>query len=197
MEILGWLCMAQCHHRTMNVQALCHRLVANDAALTQLCIDLNGSSSDAELKLVLDAAKKNKTLKKVRLVGWYNERLLSVPAALSLASLVSEHSEIQEIEFNMVKFIEFGPIALAIQQNRNLTRLRLERCRVTPNLVECIHWLLTENSLESMTLETTVKDGKTSFDISGALLGNSSLKELVLHDKSNDFGLETFQTIPT
>jgi ribosomal 50S subunit-associated protein YjgA (DUF615 family) len=45
------------------VRALCDRLVTNDAALTELVIDLV-NVDDAELKLVLDAAKKNKTVKK-------------------------------------------------------------------------------------------------------------------------------------
>jgi hypothetical protein len=180
----------------MNVQALCDRLLANDAALTYLCIDLK-KVDDAELKLILDAAKKNKTLKKLRVVGSITlRRSLSVPAALSLASLVSEHPEIQEIEFYSISFIEFGPIALAIQQNRNLTCLLFWECRVTPNLVEYICWLLTENALESMTLKAIFKDAKTSFDISGALLGNSSLNKLVLHDPRGVFGSKTFQAIP-
>jgi hypothetical protein len=123
----------------MSVPALCDKLVANDATLTELCIRLD-HTEDAELKLILNAAKKNKTVKKLILVG----RSLSVAAALSLASVVSEHPEIQEIEFYMVEFIEFGPIALAIQQNRKLTRLLLEECRGTPNLVECIRWKCTQ-----------------------------------------------------
>jgi hypothetical protein len=122
---------------------------------------------------------------------------LSVPAALSLASAVSEHPEIVEIEFYRVKFIEFGPIALAIQQNRNLTHLLFELCDVTPNLLECIRWLLTENALESMTLQNNwFVVEEPPFDISGALLGNSSLKKLVLHDEDDVFGSETFQAIP-
>jgi hypothetical protein len=181
----------------MSAQALCDRLVANDAALAELRIDLN-DTDDAELKLILNAVKKSKTVKKVRVVGSFKDVMpLSVPAALSLASLVSEHPEIQEIEFWRVKFIEFGPIALAIQQNRNLTRLVFLCCQVTTNHVECIRWLLTENALESMALHYNEKsDGDPSFDISGALLGNSSLKELVLHDSRDVFGSETFQTIP-
>jgi hypothetical protein len=39
-------------------------------------------------------------------------------------------------------------------------------------------------------------DEESSFDISGALLGNSSLKELVLHDEYDVFGSDTFQAIP-
>jgi hypothetical protein len=180
----------------MNVQALCDRLVANDASLTDLQISLV-DYSDAEVKLILDAAKKNKTLKKLRLVGSYRGRSLSIPAALSLASVASEHPEIQNIEFERVKFIEFGPLALAIQQNRKLTRLLLDECWVTPNLVECIRWLLTINALESMALEYNKSVGDPSFDISGALLGNSSLKKLDLHDDYYDvFGSETFQAIP-
>jgi hypothetical protein len=120
---------------------------------------------------------------------------LSVPAALSLASVVSEHPEIQEIGFAHVN-MEFGPIALAIRQNRTLTRLLLARCPITPNLVACIRWLLTENALESMTLVHNRSDGEPSFDISGALILNSSLKELVLHDYNCVFGSETFQAIP-
>jgi hypothetical protein len=181
----------------MWAEPLCDKLVANDPALTQLWIDLD-SSDDAELKRILDAAKKNKTVKKVYLYGCSDGAILSlsVPAALSLASVVSGHPEIQEIEFCGVKFIEFGPIALAIQQSRKLTRLLLDYCDVTPNLVECIRWLLTENALESMTLVDNFRYRETSFDISGALLGNSSLKELVLHDHCKVFGSETFQAIP-
>jgi Ran GTPase-activating protein (RanGAP) involved in mRNA processing and transport len=177
----------------MSVQALCDRLVANDPSLTELLIDLE-NVDDAELKLILDAAKKNKTVKKV-LVRSDSGNSLSVPAALPLASLVSEHPEIHEIEFWDVAGIEFGPIALAIQQNRNLTCLRLHEYRVTPNLVECIRWLLTENALESMTLVHNLIDGESSFDISGALFGNSSLKKLVLNEYNDVFGLETFQAI--
>jgi Ran GTPase-activating protein (RanGAP) involved in mRNA processing and transport len=153
---------------------------------------------DAELKLILDAAKKNKTLKKVLLVGstYGGTMSLSVPAALSLASVVSEHPKIQEIEFCNVSFIEFGPIALAIQHSRKLTRLLLVRCEVTQNLVECIRWLLTENALESMTLNYNQRDEDSPLDISGALLRNSSLKELVIHDEDRVFGSETFQAIP-
>jgi hypothetical protein len=47
-----------------------------------------------------------------------------------------------------------------------------------------------------MTLNDNCRDGKLSFDISGALIGNSSLKELVLRDLSGDLGSETFQAIP-
>jgi hypothetical protein len=57
----------------MRVQALCDRLVANDAALTELRIDLV-YLDDAELKLILDAAKKNKTVKKVLVQGLYGGR---------------------------------------------------------------------------------------------------------------------------
>jgi hypothetical protein len=179
-----------------HVQGLCDRLVANDAALTELRINLN-DVDDAKLKLILDAAKKNKTVKKVRVTDSAAEMSLSVPVALSLASVVLEHPEIREIEFYRVKFIEFGPIALAIQQNRKATRLRLHECWVTPNLVECIRWLLTENALESMTLEgINNNDGDPSFDISGALVGNSSLKELGLNDYNDVFGSEIFQAIP-
>jgi hypothetical protein len=178
----------------MKVQALCDRLVANDAALTELKIRLE-DVDDAELKLILDAAKINKTVKKV-FVGSRGRSTLSVPAALSLAFVVSEHPEIQEIVFDNVKFIaEFGPIALAIQQNRNLTRLKLDACRGTPNIVECIRWLLTENALQSMTL-VSINDGDPSFDISGALLGNSSLKELVLNSDRGVIRSEIFQAIP-
>jgi hypothetical protein len=181
----------------MSVQALCDRLVANDAALTELVIILD-RTDDAELKLILDSAKENKTVKTVRLDGNYNgfATSLSVPVALSLASVISEHPEIQEIELYAVKFIGFGPIALAIQQNRKLTRLLFVTCQVTPNLEECIRWLLTENALESVVLGNNFKDGKTSFDISGALLGNSSLKKLVIHDYYDVVGSETFQAIP-
>jgi hypothetical protein len=186
--------------RTMNVQAFCDRLVANDAALTVLYISLE-DGSDAELKLILDAAKKNKTVKKVLVRGSHRGRSLSVPAALSLASVVSEHPEIQEVEVDMGRVIEFGPIALAIQQNRNLTSLLLEKFRATRNLVKCIRWLLTENALESMTLKyhmfkALALDEVSSFDISGALMGNSSLKKLVIHDYRGDFSQETFQAIP-
>ena len=148
--------------RTMNVQAFCDRRVANDASLTELRIFLD-NTNDSELKLILKAAKKNKTLKRVlvRGEGWpllvqgsYRGKSLSVLAARSLASVVSEHPEIQEIEFYCKRFKEFGPIALAIQQNRNLlTRLLINDCRVTPNDVKCIRWLLTENALESITLK--------------------------------------------
>jgi Ran GTPase-activating protein (RanGAP) involved in mRNA processing and transport len=182
----------------MNAQALCDKLVANDAALTELVIILE-LFDDAELKLVLEAAKKNKTVKKVRLDGNYDgcTSFLTVPAALSLASVVSEHPEIQQIEFNMLECLDFGPIALAIQQNRKLTRLQLQNCRVPPNLVECIRWLLTENALESMTLQTIFTERHPPYDIYGALFGNSSLKELVLQDYNGDvIGSETFQAIP-
>jgi hypothetical protein len=179
----------------MSVQALCDRLVANDAALTEL--DIFVDESDADLKLILDAAKKNKTVKKV-LVGYNNNKTmsLSVPAALSLASVVSEHPEIQKMTFHSLTGIEFGPIALAIQQNRNLTSLLISGSQVTQNLVECIRWLLTENALESMTLVDNKSDGELPFDISDALRGNSSIKELVLHDEYGVFGSETFQAIP-
>jgi hypothetical protein len=185
----------------MSVQALCDRLVANDASLTELYIHLN-DTNDAELTLILDAAKKNKTVKKVRLDSDGSRSRyrkvkfmsLSVPAALSLASLVSEHPEIQDIEFSRVDFKEFGPIALAIRQNCKAACLLFEECKVTPNLVECIRWLLTENALESMTLKDNYKEDELSFDISGALLGNSSLKKLVLYD--DVFGSEIFQAIP-
>jgi hypothetical protein len=231
----------------MNVQDLCDGLVANDAALTELEMRLK-RVDDADLKLILDAAKKNKTVKKVRVVGDHHSSrgsCLSVPAALSLASAVSKHPEFQEISFCFVTFskltrrmflfcwltpnfvecirwlltgnaiesttlgnnkrdgkssfkvIEFGPIALAIQKNRKLTRLRFYFCRVTPNILECIRWLLTENALESMTLlGCTSGNGEPPFNISGALLGNSSLKELVLSDNNFVFGSETFQAIP-
>jgi hypothetical protein len=187
-----------------SVQAICDRLVANDTTLTELQIRL-ADVDDAELKLILDSAKKHKTVKKVCLVGYILvggpvivTMSLSVPAALSLASVASENPEIQEIEIRHAKDIEFGPIALEIQQNRKLTRLVSYDCWVTPNLLECIRWLLTENALETMTLINNECDGDPSFDISGALLGNSSLKELVLRDcfDYDVFGSETFQAIP-
>ena len=75
--------MAQNHLRTMSVQALCDRLVANDAALTELDIPLE-NVDDAELKLILDSAKENKTVKKVQIDGRSDDVTpLSVPAALS------------------------------------------------------------------------------------------------------------------
>jgi hypothetical protein len=176
-------------------QALCDRLVANDAVLTELQILLD-RTYDANLKLILDAARKNKTVKKVLLDGSiFFDMHLSVPAALTLASVVSEHPEIQEIGFIRVKFIEFGPIALAIQQSRKLTRLLFRMCRLSPNLVG-FRWLLTENALESMTLVDNISYGEPSFDVSGALIGNSSLKKLVLHDPYGALGSETFQAIP-
>jgi hypothetical protein len=47
-----------------------------------------------------------------------------------------------------------------------------------------------------MTLQNNFSDdGEVSFDITGALLGNSSLKKLVLHDKKGVVGSETFQAI--
>jgi hypothetical protein len=174
----------------MNVQALCDRLVANDARFTYFNIDLK-DVNDAELKLILDATKKNKTVKNLRLDGYNNgaEMCLSVPTALSLASAVLERPEIQEITIWRVEFIEFGPIALAIQQNRKLTRLHLGCRRVTPNLVECIRWLLTENALEFLFIRY---DEVSSLDISAALLSNSSLKKLVLFDDKDYFGQEAF-----
>jgi predicted secreted Zn-dependent protease len=65
---------------SMSVQALCDRLVANDASLTELVISLK-DVDDAEFKLVLDAAKKNKTIKKVSVRG------LGVVERIFLASL--------------------------------------------------------------------------------------------------------------
>ena len=53
--------------------------------------------------------------------GKEGEGSLSVTATLLLASLVSEHPEIQEIVFDNINVKEFGSIALAIQQNRKLT----------------------------------------------------------------------------
>jgi Ran GTPase-activating protein (RanGAP) involved in mRNA processing and transport len=48
-----------------------------------------------------------------------------------------------------------------------------------------------------MTLKGNINvDGNPSFDVSGALLGNSSLKELVFHDYNCVIGSETFQAIP-
>ena len=183
----------------MDVQALCDSLLANEAALAELEIDLD-VVNDAELKLILEAAKKNKTLKKVSVTdsGEGGEgRPLSIHVTLSLASVVSEHPQIQEIELMHVSLIEFGPIALAIQQNRKLNRLVLYDCWITQNILECIQWLLTENALECMTLlDNFSRDREASFDISGPLLGNTSLKELLLHDPCDDFGLETFQAIP-
>jgi hypothetical protein len=170
--------------------------VANDAALTELEIDLD-VLDDADLKLILDAAKTNKTVKKLIVTDSGQGRPMGVPVALSLASVVSEHPEIQGIEFYDVSFIEFGPIALAIRQNHKLTGLLLHECRGSPNLVECFRWLLTENALESMTLQTnSFSDGDPPFDIYGALSGNSSLKKLVLHDEYGVFCSETFQAIP-
>jgi hypothetical protein len=178
------------------VQTLCDRLVANDAALTSLEINLE-YVDDAEVKLILDAAKKNKTVKKVLVLGPHYIMDLSVPAALSLASLVSEHPEIQEIEFCLVDCTEFGAIALAIHQNRNLTRLVVNGCHVSKNNAECIRWLVTENALESMALYVnSFIDEESSFGISGALLGNSSLKKLVLHEYNGVIDSETFQAIP-
>jgi ribosomal 50S subunit-associated protein YjgA (DUF615 family) len=46
----------------MWVEALYDRLVANDAAFTELDINLEHAFDRAELKLILDAAKKNKTV---------------------------------------------------------------------------------------------------------------------------------------
>jgi hypothetical protein len=47
-----------------------------------------------------------------------------------------------------------------------------------------------------MTLKDNFSNGDPSFAISGALIGNSSLKKLVLHDLIDVFGSETFQAIP-
>jgi hypothetical protein len=153
----------------MNVQALCDKLVANDATLTELEIILD-HVDDAELNLILDAAKNNNTVKKVLVRGSDDVMPLSVQAALALASVVSEHPEIQEIEFSRIDFKEFGPIALAIQQNRNLTGLRISGSLDTPNVVECCRWLHIENALESMiVVGNTNNAGELSFDIPGAL----------------------------
>jgi hypothetical protein len=46
-----------------------------------------------------------------------------------------------------------------------------------------------------MTLQNNLNDGSPPFDISCALIGNSSLKKLVLHDPRGVFGSETFQAI--
>jgi hypothetical protein len=195
MYILRFFAQVRCGNQNnesfwtpMNVQALCDKLVANVATLTELHI----STSAAELKLILDAAKKNRTVKKVRFAN-----ILSVPTTLSLACVLSEHPEIQEIEFYCKTLKEFGPIALAIQRNHKLTRLQLYACRLTPNFVECIRWLFNENALESLILQGCRNgDGEPPFDISGVLLGNSSLKELVLRGYNVVFGSETYQAIP-
>jgi hypothetical protein len=181
----------------MDAKALCDMLVANDATLTELRIDLF-YTNDAELKLILDAAKKNKTVKTVSVIDLCERGPMSVHAVLLLASVVSEHPEIQEIKFDHTKFIEFGPIALAIHQNRNLTRLVVHYSLITPNLVECIRWLLTENAIKSLTLETDkiANDGiPHPFDISDAFLGNSSLTELHLTDLRGAFGSETYNAV--
>jgi hypothetical protein len=178
----------------MSVQALwIPQLLANDASLTEL--EIYCYTNDAELKLILDAAKKNKTVKKVSVVGTpdfpdpYGESYLSVPAELSLASLVSEHPEIQEIELYRVRLIKFGAIALAIQQNLKFTRLLFDECELTPNLVECIRWLLRENALESLTLKECngYRYEEPSFDrfevvslVAQAAEGHASLNKLAI-----------------
>jgi hypothetical protein len=81
----------------MRVQALCDSLVANDAAGTEFHIDVD-VFDDAELKLILAAAKKNMTLKKVILVGRFAcGEPRRDPVAVSLASVVSEHPRFKKL----------------------------------------------------------------------------------------------------
>jgi hypothetical protein len=61
--------------------------------------------------------------------------------------------------------------------------------------MECIHWLLMENSQDSLTM--TYADGKESqlLDLSGGLLSNKSLKKLVLHDENPITSSETIHAV--
>jgi penicillin-binding protein-related factor A (putative recombinase) len=69
-----------------NVQDLCRRLTANNPAFTFLEIHVYILDYDEDLELVLEAAKKNKTVEKLRIDG-YDPSTLSVRAAASLLSV--------------------------------------------------------------------------------------------------------------
>jgi hypothetical protein len=177
--------------RQRHLQALCSKLIANDPTLTELDIDLEETDYD-QLTIILNAIKKNETVKKLI----FRNDVLGVGASLSLAAAVAVHPEIQELVFMNVSIVEFRAIAHSVQKNEKLTRLVVENCAMMLYLVDCIRWLLTENALESLALKLNTYQEIERLDISEALLGNKSLKELLLHDDHGVFRTRTFQAIP-
>jgi hypothetical protein len=161
-------------------EAACPSSLRNDPTQTILSIYL-GLIDDSELKPLFDALKKNKVVKLLRVDTSTSNTspVLSVDAALSLASAVSVHPGIKGLSFSYgVSFEKFSPIALAVQSNNNLTHLELRQCEVTPKLAKSLSFLLTENALESLVLKTvSIRQRVQSLDISRGLLSNKSLKE--------------------
>jgi hypothetical protein len=177
--------------RQRHIQALCSKLTANDPTLTELDIDLQETDYD-QLTIILNTIKKNETVKKLI----FRNDVLGVGASLNLAAIVLVHPEIQELVFMNVSIVEFRSIAHAVQKNEKLTRLVLENCAMMRYLVDCIHWLLTEDAIESLVLKSNTYQEEERLDISEALLHNKSLKELQLHDNHGVFRTKTFQAIP-
>jgi hypothetical protein len=188
MAIREQICDLEGQH---HIQALCNKLITNDPTLTELDIDLEETDYD-QLTIILNTLKKNETVKKLI----FRNDVLGAGASLNLAAAVSAHPEIQELVFINVSIIEFRAIAHSFQTNEKLTRLVVENCLRMRYLVDCIRWLLTENALESLTLKLNRYQEEERLDISEALLGNKSLKELLLHDGRGVFRTKTFQAIP-
>jgi hypothetical protein len=68
-----------------HVQYLCDKLFANDPSFTEIIIDLQ-ETDDEDLKLIFEAAKANKHVKKT----CFGDGTLSERAALSPASALQE-----------------------------------------------------------------------------------------------------------
>jgi hypothetical protein len=71
----------------------------------------------------------------------------------------------------------FSAIALAIQQNKNLSSLGMYTCGLTRAQMVDVEWLLAKNALDAIEIKCCLSEGNIIY-IANSLGSNKSLKEL-------------------
>jgi len=164
------------------VREICQKLDANESTFTECQVHCPHRLSDEEWRVLANAVKRNTTIENLCIMADLDSGVLSVSSTLSLASAALAHPKLKELEFSFAKFVEFNAIAVAIHEKKNLMRLKLNYCLLTPGVVENLSFLLKENALESLVLHESMADDVNRFliDLGGAFGCNQSLKTLVI-----------------
>ena len=111
--------------------------------------------SDTDLCNLFNELRENTTVEMVCIESAAEDSVtLGEKSSLALAAAVSRHPAINRLSFSNVQRMNFGAIAVSVQQNKGLFELGLHPCDLSHEQMRELEWLLAENGIERITIDT-------------------------------------------
>lgn len=144
---------------SQEVRGVCEELVANNPDLKSTTIAYGRNTTNEDWRAIGEALKRNTTLTSIRIGEPSAYRLaLSTVAANSLALGIVSHLSLVTLTFDNIKFTDFGAIMMAIIQNPKLCKVEILCCVMSPSVEQSLSFLLKENALKLLELDSNVEE---------------------------------------